>query len=260
MRSSVPLLLPRRPIIASERRFGAGFRGFFERSITEVSRPHPRAQTRANRRSSRDAWRASRARRLTYRYGPVHGGHTPRSRGLPGSGKPGPCAGPLGPGAIPPDHVWLGLPMLPGAQHRTFPTNITAPKSDRPEISAGPWPGRRGGNAGRPRTGTAAHLSRRRANGGLRPAPRRATSYARRGCNSVGRVSASQAECRGFESRLPLHESAGLRRFFVVVESTSAGPCGRQPCLTVCTRRLSSARTSAVPLRPDSRHTNSHEV
>ena len=29
-----------------------------------------------------------------------------------------------------------------------------------------------------------------------------------RGCNSVGRVSASQAECRGFESRRPLHSFA----------------------------------------------------
>ena len=28
-----------------------------------------------------------------------------------------------------------------------------------------------------------------------------------RGSSSVGRVSASQAECRGFESRLPLHFS-----------------------------------------------------
>ncbi len=47
----------------------------------------------------------------------------------------------------------------------------------------------------------------------------RETGYAstpRCGCNSVGRVSASQAECRGFESRLPLHEEPRLRGVFRV--------------------------------------------
>ena len=53
---------------------------------------------------------------------------------------------------------------------------------------------------------------------------------ASRGCSSVGRASASQAECRGFESRLPLSiaRRGRLRRACGEVESLRSAGMGAQ--------------------------------
>jgi hypothetical protein len=88
-----------------------------------------------------------------------------------------------------------------------------AGRSGRDGASRGPLAGSSQAHRPRCREGDEAHPIAGRGGkssngGGLRPLTAGVRCYNRglpSGSNSVGRVSASQAECRGFESRLPLH-------------------------------------------------------